>query len=63
MWATNEFQSVPLHAPERKRPDGRSPPELRNPSVPKLSEKFSLLFWREGGDDFLELSVPAQWVP
>src|SRR4030095_8182009 len=30
---------------------------------PKLSEKFSLLFWREGGDDFLEPWVPAQWVP
>jgi hypothetical protein len=28
-----------------------------------LSEKFSLLFWREGGDDFLEVRVPAQWVP
>ena len=28
-----------------------------------LSEKFSLLFRREGGNDFLEVRVPAQWVP
>ena len=33
--------------------------ELRNPSV----RKFSLLFWRQGGDDFLEARIPAQWVP
>jgi hypothetical protein len=31
--------------------------------VSEMSEKFSLLFWRERGDDFLEARVPSQWVP
>ena len=47
--------------------DGRalSTDHPQNYAIPvsEVSEKFSLLFWREGGDDFLEAWISAQWVP
>ena len=37
--------------------------EQRGSERRNLSEKFSLLFRREGGDDFLEARIAAQRVP
>ena len=31
--------------------------------VSEIVRKISLLFWRDGGNDLLEVRVPAQWVP
>jgi hypothetical protein len=46
--------------------DGRALPTDHAQNCIRVFEivrKFSLLFWREGGDDFLEPWVTAQWVP
>jgi len=46
-----------------KRIEHRIEPEQRGSERRKLSEKFSLLFRRERGDDFLEAQITAERVP
>jgi hypothetical protein len=50
-------------APFAVADDSTNRARITQSECPKLSEKFSLLFWREGGHDFFEARVPVQGVP
>ena len=62
--ASERGQRMSFNSPiTRTRTDAPCRPITRKITQSEVSEKFSLLFWREGGDDFLEAWLAAQRVP